>query len=107
MSTGLELRPDGDGVLVPIQVVPRARRSELQGLVAGRLKLRVAAPPAGGAANAACLELLAELLGVRRSAVTLVRGGAGRLKLVRVAGLTLAQVALRLGAAPGPSSPAQ
>ena len=98
MISGLNLNQDAAGVLLPILVVPRARRSELQGVVDGRLKLRIAAPPAAGAANAACLDLLAELLGVRRSAVALVRGGGARRKLVRVEGLTAAEAARRLAA---------
>jgi uncharacterized protein (TIGR00251 family) len=96
MIEGLALRDTEGGVLLPLLVVPRARHHAVQGVVGGRLKLRVAAPPSGGAANAACLELVAELLSVRRSAVELVRGAATRQKLVRIAGLSAAEAAGRL-----------
>lgn len=94
--TGLEIRDREGGILLPLLVTPRARRSELQGVVSGRLKLRIAAAPAEGAANAACLELVADLLGVRRNAVRLIHGAGSRLKLVRVEGLSAAAAAQRL-----------
>jgi uncharacterized protein YggU (UPF0235/DUF167 family) len=59
----------------------------------------VTAPPAGGAANEAVRDLLADTLGCSRSAVTIVRGHGSRTKLVDVAGLTSAEVTRRLAAA--------
>jgi uncharacterized protein YggU (UPF0235/DUF167 family) len=57
----------------------------------------VTAAPVDGQANAAVGALLAEALGVRASAVEIVRGATGRDKYVRVAGLTLDDVIRRLG----------
>jgi uncharacterized protein len=45
-----------------------------------------------GAANAALIEFVAEWLGVRRSAVSIVSGDKARNKLVRVNGVTREQV---------------
>lgn len=56
------------------------------------LKVRVTAPPVDGAANAALIELLADRLGVSRSAVSIISGHAGRTKIVEVAGITAADV---------------
>lgn len=76
---------------------PRAARSEVVGWRPdGALGVRVAAPPVKGAANAALAELLADALGVPRSAVVIEHGARGRDKLVRVSGLTLADVQRRL-----------
>ena len=50
-------------------------------------KLRVAAPPERGAANAAVVELLALTLGIHPRAVRLVSGLGSRDKIVEVAGL--------------------
>jgi hypothetical protein len=52
-----------------------------------RLRLRVAAPATEGKANAAVERFVAGLFGVRRSAVTIVRGARSRDKAVRVAGV--------------------
>src|SRR5438093_1137798 len=61
------------------------------GAVAGRhgdaIRIRVAAPPVDGAANAELVRFLAERLGVSRSAVAIAAGAAGRRKTVEIAGL--------------------
>jgi hypothetical protein len=84
---------------VRLRVHPRAARAEVGWRADGVLAVRVPAPPVEGAANAAACALLAEALGLRRSAVTLVAGARGRDKLVRLAGLTREEVRARLGGA--------
>jgi uncharacterized protein YggU (UPF0235/DUF167 family) len=61
--------------------------------------VRVNAPPERGRANAAVLGVLADALGVRRSELRLVAGGAGKDKLVEVEGITLGEAERRLTAA--------
>jgi uncharacterized protein (TIGR00251 family) len=81
-----------------VRVRPGAARSEIVGWRAdGALSVRVAAPPVEGRANAALAALLAGALGLRPTAVTVERGARGRDKLVRVAGLTPADVRRRIG----------
>jgi uncharacterized protein len=87
------------GVVVRLRVIPRAKVTALDGMHADAVRLRVAAPPADGKANAAVLSCLAELLGVRRRDLTLVRGAKGRDKAVEVAGLDVAEVLRRLASA--------
>jgi uncharacterized protein len=80
-----------DGALVvDIQVVPRASRAAVGPAVGDRLRVAVTAPPVDGAANAAVIEALAEAFGVKRAAVTILRGLTGKRKTVRVAGATQA-----------------
>ncbi len=50
------------------------------------LKIRLAAPPVDGKANAALLAFIAERLGVSKSAVTLKSGQTSRRKVVEVEG---------------------
>jgi len=71
------------GLLVDIQVVPRASRTAVGPAVGGRLRVAVTAPPVDGAANAAVIEALAEAFAV-------LRGERGRRKTVRIAGATRA-----------------
>lgn len=85
-----------EGGLLRVRVQPRASRSEVIGWRGGVLSVRVTAPPVEGEANRAVAALLAQALGVRPSAVSVVRGERGRDKLVRVAGLTPEQVATRI-----------
>jgi uncharacterized protein (TIGR00251 family) len=84
--------------VLQVRVQPRASREEIGGWRAGALVVRVTAPPVEGEANRAVTTLLARTLGVPRSAVTVVRGERGRDKVVRVEGLSLAEIRQRLGA---------
>ena len=68
-----------------IRVQPRASRNKVAGLYDGALKVTLTAPPVDNAANKACAAFLADLLGVPKSAVTVVAGRTGRSKQVLVA----------------------
>lgn len=65
---------------------PGAKRSEFAGRHGERIKLRLAAPPVEGKANAALIEFLAEYFGVPRRNVTIVSGVRSRAKRVAVEG---------------------
>lgn len=86
-------------VLVTVRVRPRGGRDAVEGVRAGALTVRVAAPPVGGAANDAVRRLLAKACGVAPGRVTVVRGRRGRDKVVRVEGASGESVAARLAEA--------
>jgi len=75
------------GVHLGVRAQPRASRNAIVGRLGDRLKVAVTAAPASGKANEALAAVLAEALGVRRSAVAVVAGHASRDKVVRVGGL--------------------
>ena len=68
----------------------------VEGVRAGALLVRLAAPPVEGAANAALIELLAGALGVPRRAVALLSGDRSRDKRIVVAGITASDARRRL-----------
>lgn len=70
---------------IAVTVVPRARTTRVEPLADGGLRVRVAAPPHAGQANAAVIEALAAHYRVPKSRVRIVSGGAGRRKLVEIA----------------------
>jgi uncharacterized protein (TIGR00251 family) len=81
------------GSALSIKVTPRARKNEIVGVMAdGTLKIRVTAPPVGGKANEAVIELLADVLNVPRSKIEIVAGETGTQKLVSISDVTPAQV---------------
>jgi uncharacterized protein len=84
VSNGL-LRDTSEGTILILRVSPGARRSSVEGLYGeDALKLRVAAPPVDGKANAEVERYLSDLLGLPRSGVAVVRGAASRDKAVLI-----------------------
>jgi len=60
------------------------------------LKVSLTAPPVDGKANEACIEFFANLLKVPRSSVSIAAGQTSRNKVIRVAGLSAAELEKRL-----------
>jgi uncharacterized protein len=87
------------GATFSVRVHPRARKDAITGMLGDALKLSLTAPPAEGRANLACIELLAEVLRLPRSSVTIAAGHASRNKVVRVSGFSASAVAERITAA--------
>jgi len=71
-----------------VKVHPRAKRSALRGRLGEAWKLDLAAPPVDGKANEECLRFFAELAGVAKSRVRILRGSTSRMKVVEVEGVT-------------------
>ncbi|TVT49509.1 MAG: YggU family protein [Denitromonas halophila] len=81
------LRPDGDhALMLSLHIQPGAKSTEFVGLHGEAMKLRLAAPPVDGKANAALIAFLAKFSGLPKSAVTLVSGHSARAKRVRIEG---------------------
>jgi uncharacterized protein len=80
-----------DGLRVAIRLLPRARVDALVAIASatdGRrvLKATVTAPPDGGRANEALLQLLARAWHIPRRDISIISGLTSRNKAVRVAG---------------------
>ena len=80
------LREAGAAITLTLHVQPGAKRSEVAGVHGDALKIRLAAPPINGRANAALLEFVAQRLDLARSAVELKSGQTSRRKVLLVAG---------------------
>lgn len=93
----IPIRESADGVTFAVKVHPRAKKNAITGAVGDALKLAITAPPVDGKANEACIEFFAELLKVPRSSVTIAAGQSGRNKVIRIAGVTAAELRRMLG----------
>ena len=67
-------------------MVPRASRSEVAGVIDGVWKVRIAAAPVDGAANAELTKLLAKAFKVGKGSVEIISGETSKLKRVRITG---------------------
>jgi len=85
------------GVILRVQVQPRASRDEIAGAHGDAIKIRVTSPPVEGAANTHLLALLAKKLGIPRSRLEFRAGSTSRLKSIAVQGMSAAEVRKRLG----------
>ena len=93
MSSPLRIEQrHGGAIRFRVRVQPRAARSEIVGMHGDALKVRVAAPPVDGAANAALVELLAAALGIPRRGVSIVAGESSRSKVVEIDGVTVENI---------------
>lgn len=80
----MSARWDGKDLLLAVYIQPRASRDEITGQHGEALRIRIAAPPVDGEANAALCRFLADVFGVAKSAVIVEAGQSGRRKTVRI-----------------------
>ena len=92
----IALEEHPQGIIVPVKAQPGARRNGLAGEHAGALKVQVTQAPEDGKATEAVLDLLAEVLQVKRSQVKLLAGATSRQKRFLVTGMLLVEIANRL-----------
>ena len=82
------IRTTGTGIEVDVRVIPRAKKTRLDGERDGALLVRVAAPPAEGAANEALIRYFSEILRLPRHAVRILSGERGRRKRLALDGVS-------------------
>jgi uncharacterized protein (TIGR00251 family) len=83
-------------VKLKVRVIPNARKSEITGCRDGEWVLRLNAPPVDGKANKAAVEIIAKLLGIPRSCVSLISGEKGRHKIFEIVGFQPSDVERQL-----------
>lgn len=83
---------------ITVYVQPRAARTESAGLHDGHPKIRLAAPPVDGAANAELVAFIAQRLNVPKRNVRVVSGLSSRHKIVEIDGVSADSVARALEA---------
>ena len=92
--------PEGaQTVVMHLHVRPSAGRTAVVGRHGHAVNVRVAAPPLDDRANDAVAALLAELVGVKVSAVALVSGARSRAKRFRIRGVDVETLDTLLDAA--------
>jgi uncharacterized protein (TIGR00251 family) len=78
-----------DGVVIEVKVEPRSSRNEIIGAGDKIIRIKLTAPPVGGAANALLIKLLAEKFGIRKRDVIIMKGESSRHKLIKLRGVNL------------------
>jgi len=79
-------------LILDIRVIPRASKTQIVGMHDGALKVRIAAPPVDGAANAELVKVLAKAFGVSKSSVEIIFGETSKTKRIRITGASEAAI---------------
>ena len=70
-----------------VRVQPRSAKKGACGIVGDRLKIKLHAPPVGGEANEELIELLAEMVKVKKSAIRILKGTVSKDKIIEIEGI--------------------
>jgi uncharacterized protein len=79
-----------------VKVTPNAGRTEITGFKEGTLHIKIGAPPDKGKANKELVNFLSDALGIRKSAVLIIKGQASRNKVVVIETLSSEEILKRL-----------
>lgn len=96
ITTMIPIQESQGAITFAVKVQPRAKRDAILGELGDALKVSLTAPPVEGRANEACIKFLAEFLKVPRSSITIASGQNSRRKLIRITGITAAELRARL-----------
>lgn len=92
----MQLNEGSEGVTLKLKVKPKSKQNAVIGVREDALRISVTAAPEKGKANQACIALLAQALGIRKSSFEIISGETHSEKIIRIRGLTSAQVQERL-----------
>lgn len=76
------------GIILEVKVEPRSSKKEIAGTLGNALKVRLTAPPVGGAANEQLIELLSEHFGIRKNTIIILKGGTSKKKIIKLLDLS-------------------
>ncbi len=93
----LAIHPEGAGVSFKVKVVPGSSRTAISGILDGMLKVKVAAVAEKGKANKGLIEFLAEQLGIRKNAISIISGQTNPVKIIHITGISAERLAEKLG----------
>jgi len=94
-ASPVAVREDGT-VVLSVKVVPGSSRTVAGEVLDGALKIKVAAPPEKGKANAALIAFVSRRLGVRKTDVTILSGHGASRKQLAIQGVAAGDVMRRL-----------
>ena len=84
MSIPRWLRQQDGRVTLTLHVQPGAKTTAISGTHGDALKIKLAAPPVDGKANAALIAFIADQLGIGKSAIHLKSGQTSRHKIIEI-----------------------
>ncbi|MBP9741842.1 MAG: DUF167 domain-containing protein [Burkholderiales bacterium] len=74
----------GEIIKLPVVLKPQAKNNQVLGIINGRLKIAIAAPPIDGKANIALIAFMSEMLAVKKRDIVIARGLNNPLKMLHL-----------------------
>ena len=90
------MRQTDQGVVFTVKVVPGSSKTAIAGTLGPMLKVRISAAPEKGKANKCLTAFLAQKLGVKNQAVTIISGITNPVKQLQIAGVNTDDVVAAL-----------
>jgi hypothetical protein len=84
------------GARLRVRVQPRASRDEVTGIQGDCLRVKLTAPPVDGEANERLVKFLGRFFSCGKSRIRIIRGIAGRCKLLEITGVTEEEIRSRI-----------
>ncbi len=85
------------GVVFTVKVLPGSSKTAAGGLLGDMIKIKVSAAPEKGKANKCLVDFLANQLGVKSNAVSIISGETNPVKQVQILGIGRKKVIEKLG----------
>ncbi len=76
-----------EGIVIEVKVEPRSSQKGISGVMENTVKVKLTAPPVGGAANEQLIEVLSKATGIKRSNIRILRGASSKRKIVEIKGV--------------------
>jgi uncharacterized protein (TIGR00251 family) len=80
----ITIKKSKDGLIFSVYVQPLSSKIAIIGCHQNALKIKLTAPPVGGAANKQCIQVLAKALGIPKSNLYITAGKTRRMKQIRL-----------------------
>ena len=87
MNVKIPYRKTKGGIVIEVKVEPRSSKKGISGLMGDVVKVKLTAPPVDGAANEQLIEILSEATGIKRSAISIIRGASAKRKTIEIRGI--------------------
>ncbi|MBY0380209.1 MAG: DUF167 domain-containing protein [Burkholderiales bacterium] len=74
----------GEIIKLPVVLKPQAKSNQVLGIINGRLKIAIAAPPIDGKANVVLIAFMSEMLSVKKRDIVITSGLTNHLKMLHL-----------------------
>lgn len=83
----IPFRKSKKGITLKIKVEPRSSGRGIAGALGDIIKIKLHAPPVGGAANEELIEVISKEFGIKKHAIKIISGQSSRNKVIEIEGV--------------------